>query len=139
MRGEMFIECKYDGERVQIHRDGNGAASLFPRLENITHQYPEIIYAFDKSDVPKNTILEGEIVAFDVSTDRLLPFQTLMQRRRKHEVPPTSRKITIALFAFDLLLFKNKNLLNRPLAEASQDCLRAASSHRASFACQSIS
>ena len=118
MRGKMFVECKYDGERMQIHRDGNGRVLAFSRrLENITHQYPEIISAFNKSKVPKNTILEGEIVALDASTDRLLPFQTLMQRRRKHKVQAYIEKVPIALFTFDLLLFKNKNLLNRPLAE----------------------
>ncbi len=118
MRGEMFIEYKYDGERVQIHRDGNGAVHVFSRrLERITHQYPEIIDAFAKSDVPKNTILEGEIVAFDFKTEHLLPFQTLMQRRRKHDIPTYIKEITIALFAFDLLLLKNRNLLDRPLSE----------------------
>jgi len=41
IRGEMFIEYKYDGERVQIHRDGNGDVHAFSRmLERITHQYP---------------------------------------------------------------------------------------------------
>ncbi len=118
MRGEMFVECKYDGERMQIHRDGNGRVLAFSRrLENITHQYPEIISVFNRSKVPKNTILEGKIVALDASTDRLLPFQTLMQRRRKHKIQAYVDKVPIALFAFDLLLFKNKNLLNRPLAE----------------------
>jgi DNA ligase 1 len=118
MRGEMFIEYKYDGERVQIHRDGNGAVHAFSRrLERITHQYPEIIDAFAKSDAPKNTILEGEIVAFDFKTEHLLPFQTLMQRRRKHDIPAYIKKITIALFAFDLLLIKNRSLLDQPLSE----------------------
>jgi DNA ligase-1 len=118
MRGEMFIEYKYDGERVQIHRDGNGAVHAFSRrLERITHQYPEIIDAFAKSDVPKNTILEGEIAAFDFKTEHLRTFQTLMQRRRKHDIPTYIKKITIALFAFDLLLFKNRSLLDQPLAE----------------------
>ena len=118
MRGEMFIEYKYDGERVQIHRDGSGAVHAFSRrLERITHQYPEIIEAVAKSEVPKNTILEGEIVAFDFKTEHLLPFQTLMQRRRKHNIAAYIKKITIALFAFDLVLFKNRNLLNQPLSE----------------------
>ncbi len=81
MRGEMFVEYKYDGERVQIHSDKNGDVQAFSRrLERITHQYPEIIEAFNRSGVPNNTILEGEIVAFDFKTIHLLPFQTLMQR-----------------------------------------------------------
>jgi len=118
MRGEMFIEYKYDGERVQIHRDGNGEVHAFSRrLETITHQYPEIVEGFARSDVPKNTILEGEIVAFDFKTGHLLPFQTLMKRRRKHDVAAYIEKVTIALFAFDLLLVDNRNLLDQPLSE----------------------
>jgi DNA ligase-1 len=137
IRGEMFIECKYDGERVQIHRDGNGAVHAFSRrLERITHQYPEIIDAFAKSDAPKNTILEGEIVAFNFKTEHSLPVQTLMQRRRKHDIPAYIKKITIALFAFDLLLLKNRSLLDQPLSER-RGCYSAASNNLAAFVCRS--
>ncbi len=118
MPGQMFIEYKYDGERVQIHRDGKGHVHAFSRrLERITHQYPEIIDAVLKSGIPENTILEGEIVAYDFKADHLLPFQTLMQRRRKRDVPAYIKKVTIALFAFDLLLFKNRSLLDQPLSK----------------------
>ncbi len=118
MPGKMFIEYKYDGERVQIHRDGKGDVQAFSRrLERITQQYPEIIDALKKSSFPKNTILEGEIVAFDSKADHLLPFQTLMQRRRKHDVASYIKKVPTALFVFDLLLVRNRNLLDRPLAE----------------------
>ena len=118
MHGKMFIEYKYDGERAQVHRDRNGRVLAFSRrLEPITGQYPEIIGAFGKSGLPKGTVIEGEIVAFDAASDRLLPFQTLMRRRRKHDVQTFVAKVPIALFAFDLLLFKNRSLLDQPLAE----------------------
>ena len=128
MRGRMFVEYKYDGERVQIHRDGKGHMHAFSRrLERITHQYPEIIDAFARSDVPNDTIVEGEIVAFDFKADHLLPFQTLMQRRRKRDVPAYIKKVTVALFAFDLLLFKSRNMLDQPLSERRrllQNCIK---------------
>jgi DNA ligase 1 len=117
LRGEMFVEFKYDGERVQIHVDGKRRPHAFSRrLERITHQYPEIVEALVKSSVPNNTIIEGEIVALDAKTNRLLPFQTLMQRRRKREVDSYVQKVPIALFVFDLLLVKNRNLLGEPLS-----------------------
>jgi len=86
------------------------------RLESITHQYPEIIDAFTRSAVLRNTILEGEVVAFDFEAGHLLPFQTLMQRRRKHDVRAYVKKVATALFAFDLLLLNKRNLLDQPLA-----------------------
>jgi DNA ligase 1 len=130
-RGTMFVEYKYDGERLQLHRDNKGRVSAFSRrLEPITHQYPEIIAAFNKSSVPKNTILEGEVVAFDAKANRLLPFQTLMQRRRKHEIQAYTRKVPIALFIFDLLLLNKRNLLNEPLSERRkllESCIKPSS------------
>jgi DNA ligase-1 len=46
MRGDMIVEYKYDGERVQIHADNNGIIHAFSRrLERITHQYPELLLA----------------------------------------------------------------------------------------------
>jgi len=128
MPGRLFVEYKYDGERVQIHRDGKGRVYAFSRrLERITQQYPEIIGAVAKSGVPRNTILEGEIVAFDFAGAHLLPFQTLMQRRRKRDVAAYVKKVTIALFAFDVLLIRNRNLLDEPLCERRrllQQCLK---------------
>jgi DNA ligase 1 len=129
MRGQMFVEYKYDGERLQIHRNGKGNVQAFSRrLEPITHQYPEIIDAFANSDVPNNTIIEGEVVAYDAKADRLLPFQTLMQRRRKHDVGTYVKEVPIALFLFDLLMFKNRSLLGEPLSERRQvlqSCVRS--------------
>lgn len=117
MPGKKFVEYKYDGERLQIHRDRRGDVQAFSRrLEPITHQYPEIIDALRTSAFPNSSIIEGEVVAFDATAGRLLPFQTLMQRRRKHDVTAYISKVPIALFVFDLLLLNKRNLLDRPLS-----------------------
>jgi DNA ligase-1 len=118
MRGDKVVEYKYDGERVQIHVDGKGLIHAFSRrLERITHQYPELIEAVKKARIPKNTIVEGEVVAFDFKTNHLLPFQTLMQRRRKHDIQIFIKKVPAALFVFDILLVKNRSLLGQPLSK----------------------
>ncbi len=116
MHGSMLIEYKYDGERVQIHRDRTGRILAFSRrATNITDQYPEVVEAIAHSKIPKGSILEGEIVAFDPHAQRLLPFQQLMQRRRKRHIEAYVRKVHVALFAFDLLLIGNRSLLNTAL------------------------
>jgi len=118
MHGDMIAEYKYDGERVQIHVDKHGHVQLFSRrLEKITHQYPEIVEAIKKSRIAKGSILEGEVVAFDFKAEHLLPFQTLMQRRRKHDVGTYIRKVPAALFLFDVLLLRNRSLLAQPLSK----------------------
>lgn len=118
MHGPMLIEHKYDGERVQIHRDRRGRLLAFSRrATNITDQYPEVIEAIARSGVPNGSILEGEVVAFDPRAQRLLPFQQLMQRRRKHHIDLYVSKVRVALFAFDLLLVGHRSLLSTPLLQ----------------------
>ena len=90
--GKKAAEEKYDGERVQIHKDGNEIKAFSRRLENITSQYPDLIEAIRKSVLADKIVLDGEIVAYiegrrgDESIEEFYSFQKLMQRRRKYEV-----------------------------------------------------
>ena len=62
--GKKVAEEKYDGERVQIHINGNEIQAFSRRLENITFQYPDIIEAIRKSVLVNKIMLDGEIVAY---------------------------------------------------------------------------
>ncbi len=116
--GLVSVEEKYDGERIQAHIKKSGEISLFSRKqENITHQYPDIIEGLKKSFSGKEAIIEGEVVAYDEAKEKLLPFQILMSRRRKHNIEEYVKKIPIRYFLFDLLYLDGKNYLNQPLKE----------------------
>jgi DNA ligase-1 len=48
--GLVHIEYKYDGERVQAHLSRRGSVILYSRrLEDITHQYPDVVAAVKKA------------------------------------------------------------------------------------------
>jgi DNA ligase-1 len=125
--GEVSVEDKYDGERIQAHigRRAPGAGRrasknfiLFSRRqENITHQYPDVIEGLRKSFLGKEAVIEGEVVPYDEKKDKLLPFQVLMSRRRKHLIEEYVKKIPVRYFLFDLLYLDGKNFLKRPLKE----------------------
>jgi DNA ligase 1 len=116
--GELFVEYKYDGERVQIHRDARGQMRAFSRrLEDITHQYPEVIAGVHAHLKAKTAIVEGEVAAIDLRTGQLKPFQVLMRRKRRYDVARYQREVPVRFFAFDLLLLDGKSLLSTPLAE----------------------
>jgi DNA ligase-1 len=108
--GRITAEEKYDGERTQIHKKGEKIVIFSRRLENITHQYPEVLASLRKSIRVKECIIEGEVVAID-KRGRLLPFQLLMQRKRKYRTEEYARRIPVALFLFDLLYLAGRSYL----------------------------
>jgi DNA ligase-1 len=108
--GESSAEYKLDGERFQIHKKGNEVQIFSRRLENITKMYPEVVdYAIKQVNVI-DAILEGEAVAIDRDTGEVKPFQTLMQRRRKHRIMEMMEKFPIAIFLFDCLFVDGEDL-----------------------------
>lgn len=116
--GQMFVEYKYDGERVQFHRNARGELRAFSRrLEDITHQYPEVTTSLNAALSATTAIVEGEVVAIDARTGKLQPFQRLMRRKRKHDIAHYQKQIPVALFLFDLLFLNGKSLLSRALIE----------------------
>lgn len=111
--GNITAEEKYDGERMQVHKKGKKFTIFSRRLENITKQYPDVADALKSSIKAKECIIEGECVAVD-RNGKLMPFQLLMQRRRKHNIEEYIKKIPVRLFLFDLLYLNGKSYINEP-------------------------
>jgi DNA ligase-1 len=112
----FVVEQKYDGERIQAHISGKEVTLYSRRLENITAQFPDIVTALRKSVRAANCVIEGEAVPID-SRGNILPFQTLMSRRRKHGVEEYVRKIPVVLFVFEALYHNGKSLIREPYAK----------------------
>lgn len=112
---EFAAEEKYDGERVQVHKDGDDVLLFSRRLENITQQYPDIAAYAGTAVKAKKAVLDGEIVAW--KNGKMLPFQKLMQRRRKYHVAEYREKIPVALVLFDIIYLDGKSLVKKPYPE----------------------
>ncbi len=113
--GRGLVEYKYDGERGQIHKDGDKIYIFSRRLENITHMYPDVFEMARKHIKAEKAIIEGEIVAIDPDTMELRPFQELMRRKRKHEIHKAMREVPVAVFLFDALYRDGEDLTMKPL------------------------
>ncbi len=102
LKKRVALEYKYDGARVQVHKN-DGVIKIFSRrLKDVTEFFPEVIEI--AKELPDEIILEGEIVAFK---DKPLPFQFLMRRyRRIHERKRIFSEIPVRIFFFDILYFK---------------------------------
>eukprot|EP00190_Bangiopsis_sp_CCMP1999_P002553 CAMPEP_0198738088 /NCGR_PEP_ID=MMETSP1475-20131203/68197_1 /TAXON_ID= ORGANISM="Unidentified sp., Strain CCMP1999" /NCGR_SAMPLE_ID=MMETSP1475 /ASSEMBLY_ACC=CAM_ASM_001111 /LENGTH=722 /DNA_ID=CAMNT_0044501959 /DNA_START=14 /DNA_END=2182 /DNA_ORIENTATION=- len=113
-------EYKYDGERAQIHRLADGTVKMYSRnAEDQTVKYPDVVQAVNEliraGDQHAEFIIDAEIVAFDNATQKILPFQQLQGRARK-DVSVANVKITVCVFAFDLL-YLNRPLISETLKE----------------------
>ncbi len=112
--GRTALEFKYDGARIQIHKQGQRVRIWSRRLTDVTESLPDIA-AVARSDVRGDAmILDGEVVAV-AAGGRPLPFQELMRRwRRVHEIEATAREIPLALHLFDCLMTAGRSLIDEP-------------------------
>ncbi len=112
------VEWKYDGERVQCHKTGDEVVIFSRNLENITHQYPDVVEAIRRGLAAREAIVEGEVVALVPGTDdQFQPFQVLMSRRRKYDVERYVKEIPVKLLLFDVLYVDGRSLIDAPYPE----------------------
>ena len=115
--GKALVEYKYDGERVQVHKDGDAVVLFSRRQEVITSQYPDVVNYVRSQVSAESCVMEAECVAIDPETGSVRPFQDLMRRRRKTEIDEVMREVPIALFFFDLLYLNGEDVTSKPLLE----------------------
>ena len=103
--GCAICETKYDGIRLQVHRNKDEIKIFTRRLENITHALPEVVDLFDEHMPHEDYIVEGEVIA--TRDGKPLPFQNILHRvRRKHNVEEAIENVPLKLFLFDVLYYK---------------------------------
>ncbi|MEM2939911.1 MAG: ATP-dependent DNA ligase [Candidatus Bathyarchaeia archaeon] len=112
--GKCIAEYKYDGERIQAHKNGEKVILFSRRLENITSQYPDAVELIRTYVKAKEAIIEAECVAINLETGEMMPFQELMHRRRKYDIEKAASEYPVSLFAFDVLYADGRDLTLEP-------------------------
>eukprot|EP00057_Strongylocentrotus_purpuratus_P017005 XP_011671479.1 PREDICTED: DNA ligase 3 [Strongylocentrotus purpuratus] len=107
----MYAEIKYDGERVQIHKQGDNfqyfSRSLKPVLPHkVTHIKDWIPKACPHGN---SLILDSEILMVD-KDGKILPFGTLGVHKKS-----AFQDANVCLFVFDCLHFNGEDLMDKPL------------------------
>ncbi len=115
--GEVDVQYKYDGFRVQIHKDGDKVRMFSRNLEEMTHMFPELITGTLKQIKAKTIILDSEALAYNPESEEFLPFQETTKRRRKHGIEEAQKALPLKSFVFDILYKDGEQLLDKPLTE----------------------
>ena len=124
-----LLEDKFDGMRAQIHCGDStqpGRVAIYSRTrEEITESFPEIVEALAAalrdsaaSSLGLPLILDGEILAWDFTADKALPFARLGQRIGRKRIDTEMRsQVPVVFMTFDLLLQGEELLLSMPLRD----------------------
>jgi ATP-dependent DNA ligase len=109
---EWIYEIKLDGYRAVAAKSDRDVRLFSRNNKSFNHQYPDIVEAL--AELPKNTVVDGEVVALDESGR---PNFNLLQNYRDE----ASR---IHYFVFDLLVYEGRDLTRIPLIER-RDIMRS--------------
>jgi len=108
------LEFKYDGARVQIHKEGDRVRIWSRRLTEVTSSLPEIVEIARSELQGQSFILDAEVVAIG-KDGRPFPFQDLMRRfKRVHGIASAASEIPLSLHLFDCLFFDGRSLIDEP-------------------------
>ncbi len=124
------FEYKYDGFRLQIHKQGNKITLYTRHLEDVTSQFPEAVeYASSYVDA-REFILDAEAIGYNPKTRRYMPFQNVSQRiKRKYDIEEIAKKLPVEVNVFDIMLLDGKSLLKEPFSERRKVIERIVKDH----------
>jgi len=116
-RGRTALEYKFDGARVQIHKNAEQVKIFSRHLSDVTDSFPDIVQLAKKRLKVGEAVAEGEVIAVGEG-QKPLPFQQIMRRfRRVHRLDETIREVPVRLYLFDLLYWEGKSLIDTPYEE----------------------
>ncbi|NWI07625.1 DNLI3 ligase, partial [Tichodroma muraria] len=113
----MYAEIKYDGERVQVHKNGDHfsyfSRSLKPVLPHKVAHFKDFIpQAFPGG---QSMILDSEVLLIDNKTGKPLPFGTLCVNKKA-----AFQDANVCLFVFDCIYFNDISLMDRCSLDVQQ-------------------
>ncbi len=112
------LEYKYDGFRVQIHKDGDKVKIFTRRLEDVTRQFPDVVRAVRECIKADQCVVEGETIGYDKETKKWLPFQKISRRiRRKYDIEKMMKEIPTMTNLFDIIYLDGKLTIDLPFKE----------------------
>lgn len=108
----MFSEIKYDGERVQVHKNGNEfkyfSRALKPVMPHKVKHFKDYLpQAFPKG---VDMILDAEVLMVDINTGKPLPFGSLGVHKQSE-----FKDAQVCLYVFDCLYYNGQVLIDMPI------------------------
>jgi DNA ligase-1 len=111
-----IAEWKWDGIRAQIVVRENGIAIWSRGEEVVSETFPELCEL--KHILPHDTVIDGEIIAFDAEQLRPAPFARLQQRLNRKKVSKNLlTTVPITFIPYDVLELRGEDLRSHATSE----------------------
>jgi DNA ligase 1 len=110
--GEVAVDVKLDGIRIQVHRRGADVQIATRSLDDITDRLPEVV-AVARSLPASEFVLDGEALALDAE-GRPRPFQETASRTAQSD---REGGVAVTPYFFDVLTVDGRPLLDAAASE----------------------
>lgn len=122
--GEVSLEYKLDGARIQVHRSGEDVHIYTRTLREITDSVPELVELI-RALPCTSVVLDGETLAL-TDSGRPRPFQETMSRFGAQ----SAHELLLQPYFFDCLHLDGVDLLDEPLERRLAALEKVAPTHR---------
>ncbi len=112
LSGEVAVEAKLDGIRIQVHRDGDDIRVFTRSLDDVTDRLPDVVEAVAALPA-RRLILDGEALAL-AADGRPRPFQETAARSMSSDAEALRGRTPMTPYFFDLLALDDAELLDLP-------------------------
>jgi DNA ligase 1 len=110
---DWLIEWKWDGIRAQLVKRKDNWWLWSRGEELITDRFPEL--ANLAQSLPNGTVLDGEVMAWNLEGEKPMPFAKLQQRiARKTLSPKLLKDVPVVFQAYDCLEFEGIDIREQP-------------------------
>ena len=121
--GDVVVEQKMDGARIQVHKDGDEVRVWTRTLKEVTARVPELVEVV-RALPARTLVLDGETLAL-TDDGRPRPFQETAAR-----FGADTHALLLQPFFFDCLHVDGTDLVDEPLTARHEALARVAPDHR---------
>ncbi|CAA6662353.1 unnamed protein product [Spirodela intermedia] len=113
---QVVVECKFDGDRIQIHKNGSDIRFFSRNFLDHSEYAPGMSSIVQHNILIDRCILDGEMLVWDTSTNRFAEFGSNQEIAKvAREGLETDRQLCYV--AFDVLYAGDTSVIHQSLAE----------------------